>query len=174
MDAHRVVSDAVTRIAQKACRNGEQADRVWPPLEELPLLESWRVVGDRYAREILEEIGRTSLEIVPVKRLSGPPSMRGFDTIHLDCECSSLDHTLRIAVDQEAGDMWVHTQLTTFRPWYQRLWLAIQYVFRPGRGRYGHYDETCIRHEDFPRIREILAAAEKYRAESCSDTKSLV
>lgn len=58
----QVIADAVTRIAQKACRNGESGDRVWPPLAELPLKESWEMLGRQYAPEILAEIAKLFLE----------------------------------------------------------------------------------------------------------------
>lgn len=43
---------AVTKIAQKACRNGENETREWPPLMELPYLESWVVVGEKYGEAV--------------------------------------------------------------------------------------------------------------------------
>jgi hypothetical protein len=57
-----VIADAVTRIAQQACRNGESDNRTWPPLAELPFLESWKMIGDRYAPEIIAEIAKLAYE----------------------------------------------------------------------------------------------------------------
>lgn len=58
----QVLSDAFTRVAQKACRNGEKDIREWPPLANLPCPESWRMVGDKYAREVLVELAVVMLE----------------------------------------------------------------------------------------------------------------
>ncbi len=51
LDAGRegVLVDAIARIAQIACRNGESGGRTWRPLTELPFYESWRCVGETYA-----------------------------------------------------------------------------------------------------------------------------
>ena len=66
---HDVLSDAFTKVAQKACRNGEKDTREWPPLHALPAPESWRMVGDQYAREVLAEIGVVLLQTT----LAPPP-----------------------------------------------------------------------------------------------------
>jgi hypothetical protein len=92
--------------------------------------------------------------------------LRGMDVLHLDCECSSFDHSIRFCLDQERGDVWLCTRLNTCQPWYKRLWRAIVYVFRPSFGSYGHYEETCIDHGDFDRIRALLILAERCRADS--------
>ena len=63
----QVLSDAFTKVAQKACRNGEKDVRSWPSLSELPCPESWRMVGDRYAREVLVELAVALLEANPPK-----------------------------------------------------------------------------------------------------------
>ena len=47
--------------------------------------------------------------------------MQGMDVVHIDCECSSLDHSIRFCVDQESGDVWLHTRLNTWLPWYRRV-----------------------------------------------------
>lgn len=47
-----LIIDAVTRIAQKACRNGESGAREWPSLYELPYVPAWRCVGETYLAEL--------------------------------------------------------------------------------------------------------------------------
>lgn len=106
-------------------------------------------------------------------RVRSPPMLPGMDVVHIDCECSSFDHTIRFCLDQETGDLWLHTRLTTFLPWYKRIWRAIGYVFRPGRSSQGHYDETYISHADFDRLRALLMLAERCRADSVQDTPRL-
>lgn len=50
---HFVLVDAISRIAQHACRQGECGGRAWPHLYELPFRDSWRCVGDTYAPELM-------------------------------------------------------------------------------------------------------------------------
>jgi hypothetical protein len=50
------LSRAFTRIAQHACRQGETNDRCWPDLAQLPELDSWKMVGSKYAREFAIEL----------------------------------------------------------------------------------------------------------------------
>lgn len=99
--------------------------------------------------------------------------LQGMDVVHIDCECSSFDHSLRICVDQETGDLWVNTRLNTYLPWYRRVWRALVYVFRPGASRYGHYDETHVAHGDFDRLRALLILAERCRADSVQGAPAL-
>lgn len=54
--ARQALSDAITRISQKACRNGEAGSREWPELRQLPLLESWRCIGEDYADAVMAEM----------------------------------------------------------------------------------------------------------------------
>lgn len=92
--------------------------------------------------------------------------LNGYDVIHIDCECSSFEHTMRFVVDQETGDLWVQTQLRNNLPWYKRLWLALHFVVAPGRSPHGHYEETHVSHNDFDRLRALLTLAERCRADS--------
>ena len=96
----------------------------------------------------------------------------GTDVFHFDCECSSFDHSVRFCVDQESGDVWLNTRLNTYLPWWRRLWRASVYVVRPRYGVNGHYDETLIDHQDFGKIRELLAKAETYRRQSTQPQQS--
>lgn len=51
-----ILARAFTRVAQKACRNGEAGTRSWPPLKDLPAPQSWECVGRQYAREVSAEL----------------------------------------------------------------------------------------------------------------------
>lgn len=53
-----LLTGAITRIAQHACRQGEANSRVWPDLNNLPEPKSWEMVGKKYAREIAIDIMR--------------------------------------------------------------------------------------------------------------------
>ena len=98
--------------------------------------------------------------------------MNGYDTIHIDCECSSFDHSIRFVVDQTTGDFWVSTRLVCTLPWYRRVWMALGYIFQPGRSSQGQYEETHVSHNDFDRLRAMLNLAEQYRQDSCADRLS--
>ena len=50
------LSGAFTRVAQHACRQGETNNRMWPNLSELPELDSWKMVGRKYAIEFAIEL----------------------------------------------------------------------------------------------------------------------
>ena len=63
----QVLSDAFTKVAQKACRNGEKDTREWPPLADLPCPASWRMLGDRYAREVMIELAEAMIQANPPK-----------------------------------------------------------------------------------------------------------
>jgi hypothetical protein len=52
----QALANIITRVAQHACRQGESGNRCWPPLQRLPLLESWRCVGEEYADDALAEL----------------------------------------------------------------------------------------------------------------------
>jgi hypothetical protein len=51
-----LLATAFTQIAQKACRNGEQEIREWPPLSDLPERSSWAMVGKQYAKQFIQEM----------------------------------------------------------------------------------------------------------------------
>lgn len=51
-----ILARAITKIAHKACRNGENGWRAWPNLADLPEPEGWKIVGEIYAPQIAAEI----------------------------------------------------------------------------------------------------------------------
>jgi hypothetical protein len=57
-DLEGILTEAFTRVAQHACRQGESGDRCWPPLKKLPVLKSWEEVGQQYAREFAAELAK--------------------------------------------------------------------------------------------------------------------
>lgn len=65
MTLKTILENAITRIAQHACRQGEAGSRAWPPLEELPLRESWAMVGKQYASTVLEDIAALNVNPEP-------------------------------------------------------------------------------------------------------------
>lgn len=51
-----ILARAITKIAHKACRNGEAGTRAWPNLDDLPEPKSWQCVGDKYAPQVAAEV----------------------------------------------------------------------------------------------------------------------
>ena len=51
-----MLTDAFTKVAQHACRQGEANTRSWPALKSLPAPESWHMVGEQYAQEFAREL----------------------------------------------------------------------------------------------------------------------
>ncbi len=56
MTLEAILARAITKIAHKACRNGEAGARAWPPLSDLPEPDTWKCVGEIYAPQIAAEI----------------------------------------------------------------------------------------------------------------------
>jgi hypothetical protein len=77
---------------------------------------------------------------------------------YFDCQCSDFGHVFRFVFDEQDGDTWLEVQLDQRFPWYKRVWQALKYVF--GRtSRYGHFDTTMLREEDFHRLHDLLDRA---------------
>jgi len=86
--------------------------------------------------------------------------MDTFETTRLECDCLSFDHSVRFNIDKELGHIYIDVPLNQWRPFYQRVWLAIKYIFR-STNRYGHYDTVMIKSEDYGKIRDILSSSEE-------------
>jgi hypothetical protein len=79
------------------------------------------------------------------------------------CDCDSPDHLLVFdayhwdATDHfpAHSDLFFHAQLTTFAPWWKRLWLAAQYVAR-GRTKKWLWVDTVIDERNTIRLRNFL------------------
>lgn len=71
---------------------------------------------------------------------------------YLECSCTSPEHTVRFAKDEEFLYM---TFFLECSPWYRRLWNAVKYVFGY-KCRYGHFDEVVLGREEAGRLLEIL------------------
>ena len=99
--------------------------------------------------------------------------LQNMNVVHLDCECSSFDHSIRFCVDQKTGDFWLSTRLNSFLPLGKRLWRACLYVVSPTYGSFGHYDDTLIDHRDFGALRNLMAEAEKSRSDSTTASSAV-
>ncbi len=77
----------------------------------------------------------------------------------LECKCESFDHLIRFDLDEE-GELWLDVALNRYRPWYERVWLAVNYIF--GYDSHGgHYDVTLLDPKDYDKIRKLLNDSEK-------------
>lgn len=83
----------------------------------------------------------------------------GITTHYFDCACNSSDHTLRFSLHEEyKGDepsLYSEVQLRQYHPWYQRVWMAIKYVFGY-QCRYGHWDCFLFEKETAVQMRDLL------------------
>lgn len=79
---------------------------------------------------------------------------------YLECQCSSEEHTIRLAIDEEDGHIYTSVFLNDWERWYKRLWKAIKYLFGY-KCKYGHFDCTMLRPEDYDRIRNLLTLSEE-------------
>jgi len=78
-------------------------------------------------------------------------------TEYFECSCSSAEHTLRFVIDEE--DVYTEVHLTT-KAWYKRIWTAIKYIFGFA-SRYGCYDCTLIKPEDYDRFIDLFTKAKE-------------
>ena len=74
---------------------------------------------------------------------------------YCDCQCSDLNHTIRFNLDED-GEIYMETRLFMCVPWWKRVWLAIGYVFGSPTRRFGHYDCTLLREEDYERLMKMF------------------
>ena len=69
------------------------------------------------------------------------------------CECESVDHQLIITSDPDEDAIFFSIYLTTYRPWFERLKAAFNYVFR---NRRIEFDEVILDHADQERLIQVL------------------
>lgn len=85
----------------------------------------------------------------------------GYSHHYLECDCSTIDHLLRITLseptreDPDDVDLYTEVQLNSYHPWYQRIWLAIRYVFNDAP-KYGHWDCFLFNKETALAVRELI------------------
>lgn len=72
-----------------------------------------------------------------------------------NCECYSPEHTFNLFFDKEKGDLYLEVFLSTRKPWYERIWPAIKYIFGY-RQKYGHFDECIINKDKSIQLYEIV------------------
>jgi hypothetical protein len=55
--------------------------------------------------------------------------MNPIKTEYFECACKDPGHILIFNYDTEHGDLWVSVHLDTMFSWYERIWVAIKYIF---------------------------------------------
>lgn len=85
-------------------------------------------------------------------------------TEYMSCECMSPEHTLRFTfiLDEDPRHSQVITEvyLNNYRRWYQRLWVAIKYVFGY-QSKYGAWDNCIMKRPDVVKLRGLLEEFER-------------
>lgn len=76
------------------------------------------------------------------------------DFKYLECACYSPCHTLRIWADDEDELVMVEVHLTQL-PWYERLWVAVKYVFGT-TNKLHSFEETMLNKEQQKILKELL------------------
>lgn len=88
--------------------------------------------------------------------------MADLETTYVDCACKHATHTLRFTLDTEDGDLYTEVQLRQYRRWYERVVMAIKYVFGH-QSRYGYYDCTVLDAATYDRLHALLTRSEEIR-----------
>jgi len=81
--------------------------------------------------------------------------MRTIKNDYIECQCDSAEHVLRFVIDNEEDEVYLEVQLSQYRNFLKRIWVAIKYIFGY-TCKYGHWDVTLIKNEDRDRIIKIL------------------
>lgn len=81
------------------------------------------------------------------------------ESTHLECECYSAEHTLRLVADKQHGDLWLEARLnyypTGIRGFITRLKYAVLYLFGVSP-RDGHFDTFCFSLKSATQFRDAL------------------
>jgi hypothetical protein len=85
------------------------------------------------------------------------------DKTYLECECSSIEHVIRVDLfqdpfDKSATPEFFITMHLSPLPLFKRLIGGIKYIFGY-RCRYGDFDETIVTYES---VKELRRLCEKY------------
>jgi hypothetical protein len=83
------------------------------------------------------------------------------ETHHVICECHSPDHVLQFSHAEGMDEdqiCWTQVQLHQYRSIWQRLVVAVKYVFGY-KCRYGHWDCTLIDLKQGKALRDYLNRA---------------
>lgn len=81
------------------------------------------------------------------------------EMIHLDCECYSPEHTLRMVMDKQSAELWLDVRLNYypngFRGFIARFKAAVLYLFGISP-KDGHFDTFCLSVKEAKTFRRTL------------------
>lgn len=76
---------------------------------------------------------------------------------YFECQCADSRHLLRFHLDPMEdhwpGELWAEILLNPWKPWYRRLWGAVQYVFGKPCGDFGSW---MMLGDDVDRLMDML------------------
>jgi hypothetical protein len=76
----------------------------------------------------------------------------------ISCSCRSPEHTLTYNLNTEDREVYTSVFLHQYRPFYQRVWIAIKYIFGYN-SRYGHWDCFSADREKILELKEFFDLA---------------
>jgi hypothetical protein len=82
-----------------------------------------------------------------------------YNKLHLDCDCETLEHSLRFSYDTDFDCVIVDTHLIK-KPVLTRIIYAIKYVFGY-TSMYGAFEETLLSHESVSELQSFLSKFQK-------------
>lgn len=74
---------------------------------------------------------------------------------HFDCACADYAHSIRFVYDPDDAELHLEVHLNNYLPWYRRIWPAIKHVLGM-QVKWGHYDVTLLKEEDYVRLHELM------------------
>jgi hypothetical protein len=90
--------------------------------------------------------------------------MKDQETLYVECDCGHNDHTMKFTFTEgdnyDVGSVYMAVQMGHGHIWYERIWLAIKYIFGY-QSRFGHWDCVSLDYIRLRRIREFVDAALK-------------
>jgi len=87
------------------------------------------------------------------------PTIEGVEKHYCECACSSTDHTIKLCLfganKDDEPELYMEVQLPQRRSWYQRVWVAVKYIFGY-QCRYGHWDTFSFDVESAKEMKDVL------------------
>jgi len=77
------------------------------------------------------------------------------DSVFIECECYSEEHTLKYNIDVEDQTIYTSVFLNQYLSWYDRAWIALKYLFGY-KCIYGHFDCTLMGPEKIDQLKKLL------------------
>jgi hypothetical protein len=77
------------------------------------------------------------------------------DSVFIECECHSEEHTLKYSIDVEDQTIYTSVFLDQYQPWYGRAWTALKYLFGY-KCMYGHFDCTLMGPEKIEQLKNLI------------------